>query len=50
MLLPTTKAEIKKLNGIKPDIILVTGDTYISFHRTFSYCWNNFILGSRRDY
>mgnify|MGYP001051469617 CR=1 FL=1 len=29
MFLPTTKAEMKKLNWNKPDIILVTGDTYI---------------------
>jgi len=29
MFLPTTKAEMKKLNWDKLDIILVTGDTYI---------------------
>jgi len=29
MFLPTTKEEMKKLNWDKPDIILVTGDTYI---------------------
>jgi len=33
MFLSTTKAKMKKLNWNKPYIILVTGDTYISFHK-----------------